>query len=68
MDAIGGPPISDTPAYWRGKAADARRIARGLPPDAQEHMIAAANSYERLARLIEKVQPVTMQPMPANTP
>lgn len=42
-------------AAWRSKAIEARQIAEFLSwPEAREHMIAAANAYDRLAALLEK--------------
>lgn len=41
-------------AYWRAKADEARAVADGLRDDeARKHMLAAAASYERLAKLAE---------------
>lgn len=44
-------PLND-PDYWRAKAVEARTIAQAMAdPRAREHMLAAAEAYERLAAL-----------------
>ena len=44
----------NTPDYWRMKAQQARALAANLKePQAQEHMLAAAESYDRLAAMAE---------------
>lgn len=45
----------DDPAYWHGRAAEARRLADQLKDDpiAHETMLDVAESYERLAALAE---------------
>jgi hypothetical protein len=46
----------NSPAHWWAKAVEARSIAEALSsPGGREHMIAAAESYERLAALLEKM-------------
>jgi hypothetical protein len=47
-------PDIDTAAHWRTKAAESRRIADQLSLIAKKHMLAAADSYDRLATLLEK--------------
>jgi hypothetical protein len=45
----------DDPAYWRKRAADARRVAERLSSaQARVHMIECARAYDRLAVLAEK--------------
>ena len=45
----------DDAAYWRHRAAEARRVAETLKsPEACAHMIECARAYERLALLAEK--------------
>ena len=45
----------NSPAYWRNKASEARTAAIKLQdPTAKAHMHAAADSYERLAKMAER--------------
>lgn len=47
-------PPENTPEYWRMKAQQARILADNLKdPHARVHMLAAAESYDRLAELAE---------------
>ena len=49
---------NDDAAYWRNRAAEARRVAETLSsPEARAHMIECARAYERLALLAEKASP-----------
>lgn len=44
-------PLND-PEHWQAKAAEARKIAQAMSdPRARDHMLAAAEAYERLAAL-----------------
>lgn len=59
----------NTPKYWRMKAQQARIIAESLKdPHARVHMLAAAESYDRLAELAERQPPhLHITPKAANT-
>jgi hypothetical protein len=47
--------IANDPAHWRKLAEDARTWANNLSsPEARQHMLNCAASYERLAQLTEK--------------
>ena len=56
-----------TPEYWRMKAEQVRRLAACLQDShARVHMLAAAESYDRLAVTAEKALLIPNKPTVAN--
>lgn len=63
-----GQPEND-PEYWRLQAEDARAAAANLrDPVAKAHMEAAAEAFERLAKLAERAQLIPEQSDGADQP
>jgi hypothetical protein len=50
------------PGFWRAKAAETRKLAAGaLVADTQADMLEAAESFERMAALLERLQEAAAQ-------